>query len=1039
MRTLTFGLLTFLLTLNTAFAADLDLPNSPVTNMAIDPSSNVMAVVHKDLSMRIWSIPEGQLIASTQTNSEVSDISFSGDGSYIFAASNSGKLQVWNTSTGRQVNSYSSSYDYDKTCVDLSPDQSKLAFGERMFRVSILDLATKETKTIKTGDVFEYINFLRYGKEGRFIYVGCSQTVIKINSSNLTRTNHKVFKAHMNKLEISEDGKNLVLTSYEKEMAILDPESMQVKHLLKFDSYVVDLSVGTNRAVVTFLDGSLALIDLARGGIIKRSGPSYFNGCNIKAQISKDDKYIYAGNKNGEVQVWSTNPLQVDHIFSSAYARINGAGVNASGDLMAVNYSNGLVKVFSMSDLQEQKIIDQSLGPFRGIDFHSSRDELMLVNVRNEVLIIDARSGQVKNKVATGNESALSARYLEDKILVLSDDHVKVFDANFGLPRRINTEGKFNRLDVNPNGSKFALLSQRSLKVFDLSQKKFIYEKTITGFDSFTSASFSAVHALLAYSTMNENSVVLVNYNTGEVYAQPQFRNLPMQKGKYEITPFGVMTARFDADGNLMVGANSNIAYKYNVLTGKTYTLNGIKCRMTDYVNNANNKSQLFVCGNGEIVLRRNRSKQPYLTLLSGNADEHCWFLPNHKYYWSTKKMANNIRYFSSGIQEPFSSMDGYRNVPDTILSTLDSEHSEIGYYKRLRSKRFSLSKKELQMNDAGSTKILNQSIPLVIEDDNINLKLVLNGKNGAKPKYLEVRVNGVLIVNKLLDNFNEEIQVAQTIQLASGKNLIECKFKSDKATWSTPSKQLFVISKPKIKTKSTLHFIGIGTTIYKAGDTLANGRKDITDLISMFRQRKDVLGYEELKIDTVLGKNVDKKAVQEMISAKNDVGSNDLVFVYYSGHGLFDDNKDYYLSTYDFDFDNPSKAGFTVDYLDKLCSTMPAQNKVIFVNACHSGEFDEDLKLLHDVRNQFVDIRSNTGSFVVSSANANQFSSANSSRIKSGNTVFGYALIKTLKDNSELNVQEIGPKLNKVVKKYSRRQNSSFRQFNYLNDFRIW
>src|SRR5690606_12446955 len=61
------------------------------------------------------------------------------------------------------------------------------------------------------------------------------------------------------------------------------------------------------------------------------------------------------------------------------------------------------------------------------------------------------------------------------------------------------------------------------------------------------------------------------------------------------------------------------------------------------------------------------------------------------------------------------------------------------------------------------------------------------------------------------------------------------------------------------------------------------------------------------------------------------------------SGHGLLNNDFDYFLSTYDVDFNNPQNKGLPYEMLEDLLDSIPARNKLLLIDACHSGEVDKE------------------------------------------------------------------------------------------------
>jgi uncharacterized caspase-like protein len=68
-----------------------------------------------------------------------------------------------------------------------------------------------------------------------------------------------------------------------------------------------------------------------------------------------------------------------------------------------------------------------------------------------------------------------------------------------------------------------------------------------------------------------------------------------------------------------------------------------------------------------------------------------------------------------------------------------------------------------------------------------------------------------------------------------------------------------------------------------------------------------------------------------------------DIVIVSFSGHGILDKDLNFYFATYETDFQNPSSKSLSINSIEDLLSDIPARNRVIFIDACHSGEIEPE------------------------------------------------------------------------------------------------
>ena len=197
---------------------------------------------------------------------------------------------------------------------------------------------------------------------------------------------------------------------------------------------------------------------------------------------------------------------------------------------------------------------------------------------------------------------------------------------------------------------------------------------------------------------------------------------------------------------------------------------------------------------------------------------------------------------------------------------------------------------------------------------------------------------------------------------------------------------------------------------------------------------------------------------------------------IFVAGHGVLDDQFDYYFGTYDMDFSNPSDKGLPYEQLEGILDGIKANKKILIMDTCHSGEIDkedvffasttdedqnndEDLSFravgpsVEENSNAtpsrvsvqlFNDLRRGTGSTVISSAGGTEFA-MESDEWKNG--LFTYALLLGLKSgnadldkNGEIMLLELQEYVVDLVTKLSKgKQLPNTRIKNMELDFRIW
>jgi len=116
---------------------------------------------------------------------------------------------------------------------------------------------------------------------------------------------------------------------------------------------------------------------------------------------------------------------------------------------------------------------------------------------------------------------------------------------------------------------------------------------------------------------------------------------------------------------------------------------------------------------------------------------------------------------------------------------------------------------------------------------------------------------------------------------------------------------------------------------------------KDATDLTNMLKSNGEK--FSSVNVKLILDKDATLKNVKDAKKFLAQAGPDDFVILYFSGHGLLDDQLNYYLALTDVDFNQPSKGGLPYDVLENLIDSIPSRNRLVLIDACHSGEVDKD------------------------------------------------------------------------------------------------
>ncbi|MEM9919219.1 MAG: WD40 repeat domain-containing protein [Bacteroidota bacterium] len=272
---------------------------------------------------------------------------------------------------------------------------------------------------------------------------------------------------------------------------------------------------------------------------------------------------------------------------------------------------------------------------------------------------------------------------------------------------------------------------------------------------------------------------------------------------------------------------------------------------------------------------------------------------------------------------------------------------------------------------------------------------------------------------------------------------------------------------------KPDLYLISLG--VAKFADEKFNleyVEKDLGDFIDLFSADDDL--YAQKHKFHLSNKELNPAALKQIKQQLLKSKINDKVILYVAGHGLFDRHFNYLLATYETNFDRPEGTGIPYEQLEAMLDSIPARNKLMLMDACHSGEIDtasirliEEKNTLNEkmivrsavkrpkytddglslpfelMKRTFIDLRRRTGATVISSASGMEFA-LEGNRWQNG--VFIYCLRSVLNNLSDLDkdgklmISELQQYLSREVsnKTYGL-QTPTYRSRNIVNDWQLW
>lgn len=398
------------------------------------------------------------------------------------------------------------------------------------------------------------------------------------------------------------------------------------------------------------------------------------------------------------------------------------------------------------------------------------------------------------------------------------------------------------------------------------------------------------------------------------------------------------------AAGNNVVKPNDNSIVLWDIALGKSiHKFEG----HNDYIHSLFFDPvlpKIFSCAyDGVIKVWGTKSLQEEVSLVSTSKDEFV-MLAKPNFYMASKTALDGISVRIKNDLVPFEDFDIRYNRPDIVAKKLGKSSDNLirayEYVYAKRAKRAGIDPNAAVNWILPKVEITNQQeIPLVTENDFQEIKFSA-WDDSLSLLSVEVYVNKVPSFTEFVSsNPGEKKSFSTKLNLINGENLVDIVALNE---FGNPSirKSFRIVSEQKAG-KSKLFILSVGVSDYAQSQfNLKYAAKDATD---MMRTLSNTNIYREIDSLLLINKDATKTnilAAQEFLS---EATTNDVVIVFFAGHGLLDEDFNYFFATSDIDFEHPSENGISYTFLDEMLSLVKAQRKLLIMDTCHSGEVDED------------------------------------------------------------------------------------------------
>lgn len=471
------------------------------------------------------------------------------------------------------------------------------------------------------------------------------------------------------------------------------------------------------------------------------------------------------------------------------------------------------------------------------------------------------------------------------------------------------------------------------------------------------------------------------------------------------------------------------------------------------------------------------KAKKVNLRYLKINEQADCILLTNDNYYKITQNAYKAVSFRKDDKTYPFEQFDVIYHRPDIVAKQLPySDDKIVDYYHRIYQKR--LQKLNLNENKLDKTFHIPQinvktDIPITTNQKHIDIEIAANDTKYPIER-LNIWINDVPVYaskGKQLQS-NQSINKVVSLELSSGENKIQISVTNNKGVSSVKTTNYVTCTAPK--SSNNLYILAIGVSDYDDNEfDLDFAAKDASDMVNLFSRRK---GFDNIYVKKIFDKEATRENIIGAHKFLDQSKVDDQVILFISGHGLLNENLDYFYATRDIEFRKPTGRGLPFEEVEKLLDGIGARQKIMFVDACHSGEIDKESVEFSDVaiassdnvkqkgfkpignvetsvglansfelmKAMFADLRRGSGATTISSAGGAEFS-YESDEWKNG--VFSYSIIEGIEsmkadknNDSKIHVSELREFVgNRVRELTNGKQSPTFRSENLEFDYVIW
>jgi WD40 repeat protein len=430
--------------------------SNPVESVCFNPDGKMLASGSSDNTIKLWSLPGGQLIKTLEGHSNtVYSVGISPDGKTLVSGSTDNTIKLWSLPGGQLIKTL----EAHNCSVSISPDGKMLASGSADKTIKLWSLPGGQlVKTIE-GDTDTGYS-VTFSPDGKILASGSLDNTVKLWSlpdGQLVKT----LEGHTNRVEsisISPDGKILASGSSDNTIKLWSLPGGQLVKTIEGDTdsgHSVSFSPDGKILVSGSFDNTIKFWSLPDGQLVKTL-KGHSNTVN-SVRISPDGKMLASGSADGTIKLWkwsSFTDIEPDASYEGIVGFLSPYIYVSNDHIIGKNLESNKLRII---DIAQKKATNRILG------LHGGISSLILSNDSKFAVVGDdmgrIRWCSIADRKIRGNFKATTSA-IRDMLLSNNNSILITCDTDKKVKLRDFPEGK---LKSELDGSQFALSEDEKL------------------------------------------------------------------------------------------------------------------------------------------------------------------------------------------------------------------------------------------------------------------------------------------------------------------------------------------------------------------------------------------------------------------------------------------------------------------------------------------------------------------------------------------------------------------------------------------------